>query len=149
MKLFSVCRQYLSSLEPNSEDLQYRELHLTFIRELLRCSALTHPLLVFALLCHLIPQVCQLRGELLDQCLSLIQLKSKHKLVFAQHVLMFYFCSHLSLECLPLVLFPVHILDSQGNRPQSRKPVQTLVLNNTKYFRLTEVMHFKCHFNLD
>lgn len=47
---------------------------------------------------------------------------------------MFYICSHLSLECLPLVLFPVHILDCQGNRPQSRKPVQTLVLNNTKYF---------------
>ena len=35
----------------------------------------THPLLVFALFRHLVPQVRQLGGELLDQCLSLIQLK--------------------------------------------------------------------------
>ena len=39
-------------------------------------TLLTHPLLVFALLGHLVPQVSQLRGELLHQCLSLIQLKT-------------------------------------------------------------------------
>ena len=34
-----------------------------------------HPLLVFPLLRHLVSQVGQLGGELLDQLLSLIQLK--------------------------------------------------------------------------
>ena len=44
------------------------------------------------------------------------------------------YVSHLALQCLPLVLFPVHVLHCQGDGSQSGKPVQTPVLagqNNT------------------
>ena len=84
-----------------------------------------HPLLVFPLLRHLVPQVRQLGGELLDQLLRLIQLEIFLGKIISRDSEV---TTHLTLQGLPLVLFPVHILHCQRYRAQSGKPVQTPVL---------------------
>ena len=86
----------------------------------------SHPLLVFPLLRHLVPQVRQLGRELLHQFLRLIQLeifgdKTRMRIEISR-------TTHLTLQCFPLILFPVHVLNCQRDRSQSRKPVQTPVL---------------------
>ena len=86
----------------------------------------SHPLLVFPLLRHLVPQVRQLGRELLHQFLRLIQLeifgdKTRLRIEISR-------TTHLTLQCFPLILFPVHVLNCQRDRSQSRKPVQTPVL---------------------
>ena len=80
---------------------------------------------MFPLLRHLVPQVRQLGGELLHQLLRLIQLEIflGKRLLRNSEV-----TTHLALQGLPLVLFPVHILHCQRYRSQSGKPVQTPVL---------------------
>ena len=85
----------------------------------------THPLLVFPLFSHLVPQVRQLGGELLDQLLRLIQLEIVLGKIISRDSEV---TTHLALQSLPLVLFPVHILHCQRYGAQSGEPVQTAVL---------------------
>ena len=102
----------------------------------------THPLLVFPLLGHLVAEVGQLRGQLLHQLLRLIQLEIFLGKIISRDSEV---TTHLALQSLPLVLFPVHILHCQRDGSQSGKPVQTPVLGGSN--KLREKLNF-LSFNL-
>jgi len=72
-------------------------------------------LLVFPLLCHLIPQVCKLGRQLLYQLLGLVQL---------------------ALKCFQLVLLSVCILHLQGYCSQPREPVEAPILHHRVHITL-------------